>query len=85
MRFSLYEIQIKYYSLVELLSSSPLLLSNTLVLQVNAQAAPHGLLYDVELLPQPLHPTLQPISAGDHLLQITQVSIQSGNKFHKIQ
>ena len=85
MRFSLYEIKIKYYSLVELLSSSPLLLSNTLVLQVNAQAAPDCLLYDVELLPQPLHPTLQPISPGDHLLQITQVSIQPGNKFHKIQ
>ena len=65
--------------------TSPLLLSNTLMLQVNAQAAPDCLLYDVELLPQPLHPTLQPISAGDHLLQITQVSIQSGNKFHKIQ
>ena len=76
---------IQLLSLCAVHYTSPLLLSNTLMLQVNAQAAPDCLLYDVELLPQPLNPTLQHISAGDPLLQITQVSIQPGNKFHKIQ
>eukprot|EP00092_Neocalanus_flemingeri_P040998 GFUD01044641.1.p1 GENE.GFUD01044641.1~~GFUD01044641.1.p1 ORF type:complete len:112 (-),score=25.31 GFUD01044641.1:94-429(-) len=57
-------------------STSSLLLPTTLMLQVNAQAAPDRPLHDVKLLPQPLHPTLQPVSAGDHLLQITKVPIQ---------
>ena len=45
--------------------------------QVNTQAAPDRPLQNVELLPQPLHPILQLVSAGDHLLQIPQVPIQS--------